>query len=237
MPQNKVRVLCTRNLDQLLISKAAAKNIFIDAIPFIKTESLETGEFTDLINKLSSENIIAIITSVNAAEGVFTHTNSAPNWKIFCTGGATKEYIKKHVPEKSITGTAKNASLLAEKIIKMKPAENIYFFCGDQRLNDLPEKLRLNNMAVTEIVSYKTIQTPVNIEEDYDGIMFFSPSAVHSFFSLNTIHLNVTVFAIGITTAQVIHTYCINKTLVSEWPGAENMTMLTINYFEENKLD
>ena len=141
----------------------------------------------------------------------------------------------KNFPKCTIEASAKNASLLAEKIIAKKNIEEIIFFCGDQRMNDLPEKLDSSGIAVNQIVAYKNIQQPKAIDENYDGIMFFSPSAVHSFFSENTIAGDVVLFAIGNTTASIIQTYCVNKIVVSEWPGAENLAALAIQYFETDK--
>ena len=42
-------------------------------------------------------------------------------------------------------------------------------------------------LSVDEVIVYKTIETPKVLTKQYDGILFFSPSAVKSFFSKNSI--------------------------------------------------
>ena len=231
MPEDIIHILCTRRLDQLLISKAAEKNIFIDVVPFITTEPVATAEFKQKSMQLLAQPIDIVFTSMHAVEAVAQYIQEKPSWKIWSVGGITKDTVKKKFGEKTIAGTAKNATTLAEKIIASKSALEVYFFCGDQRLDDLPETLKRNDIAVHEIIAYNTIQTPQQIEENYDGIMFFSPSAVHSFFSMNTIPVNVVMFSIGKTTSGIIHSYCTNKVITSEWPGAESLFNEVMKYF------
>ena len=97
-------------------------------------------------------------------------------------------------------------SALADSIIKTS-IKNIVFFSGDQRRDELPEKLKKNHIEVEEIVVYKTIETPEPISKSYNAILFFSPSAVQSFFSKNTINDSTQIFAIGSTTARAAEPY------------------------------
>ena len=46
--------------------------------------------------------------------------------------------------KENILGTADNAEQLAEKIIKDSIYKKFIFFCGDQRRDELPEKLKNN---------------------------------------------------------------------------------------------
>jgi len=236
MSSSKINVLSTRSLDLLIINKAANNNIFVDSIPFIETKAIESEALIEQIKTLSSQKIIAIFTSKNAVDIVSSTLTEKTGWKIYCTGGATKERVKECFGEETIIASAKSSSALAEKIIANTNVKEVVFFCGDQRLDDLPETLKAHNIAVNEMIVYQTFQTPKLIEEDYEGILFFSPSAVHSFFSLNTIHTDVTLFAIGKTTAATIGTYVANKIITSEWPGREQMIDLVVNYFKGKKI-
>ena len=155
------------------------------------------------------------------------------DWKIFCIGGVTKDAVCKHFGDESVIASAKNASLLAKKIIEKGNIKEIVFFCGDQRLDDLPETLRANKINVQEIIAYHNLQTPHDVQEDYDGILFFSPTAVHSFFLMNTIRTNVVLFSIGKTTTATIQSYCSNKVITSEWPGQENLLDKVLEYYRK----
>jgi uroporphyrinogen-III synthase len=233
MQQSNIPLLSTRMLDDMLLARAAENYLIIDCIPFIETRHLESEILQQHLQALAGEPVTAVFTSMNAVNAVASQLPVVPHWRIFCTGGLTKEYVIKYFGESAIAATAKNATVLAEKIIAANPSSPIIFFCGDQRLNDLPELLHTHGKTVEEVVVYTTEQTPVFIEKNYNGVLFFSPSAVHSFFSLNTIPTDVVLFSIGKTTAATIQSYCANKVVTSEWPGAESMIDLIIEYYEE----
>jgi len=86
---------------------------------------------------------------------------------------------------------------------------------------------------VHEIVVYKTRETPEEIKKHYQGILFFSPNGVNSFFRVNSIGPQVTLFAIGNTTAGAISTKTKNKVVVSETPSKEQMINKVIGYFHK----
>jgi uroporphyrinogen-III synthase len=110
------------------------------------------------------------------------------------------------------------------------------FFCGDQRRDDLPEILRTNHVEVSEIVVYHTIAKPHKIEKSYNGILFFSPSAVGSFFTNNKISDKTILFAIGNTTANEIKKYGNNKVIVTDEPSKENLVMEMIRYYTQKEI-
>ena len=233
MQQNNIPLLSTRMLDDTLIRRAAENHLIVECVSFIETLHLQSEALQHRLQALAEEPVTVVFTSMNAVNAVATQLAVVPQWKIFCTGGITKEYVIKYFGEDTIGATAKNATALAEKIIAANLSSSIIFFCGDQRLNDLPEILKTHEKEVEEIIVYTTEQTPVFIEKNYSGILFFSPSAVHSFFSLNTIPTDVVLFSIGKTTAATIQSYCTNKVVTSEWPGAESMIDIIIEYYEE----
>jgi len=230
MQPNK-KILCTRALDTQLISKAAVHNIQIDALPFIEIRKLQTQQFKEQVQQLALQNISVAFTSVNAVESVGQVIAEKPKWKISCIGGVTKDAVAKYFGEEAILVTGKNASVLSRKIIDTNNIKEVIFFCGDQRLDDLPETLRTNNIRVQEVIAYQTLQTPHDVQEDYDGVMFFSPTAAHSFFSSNTIRTDVPLFSIGKTTTATIQSYCANPVVTSEWPGQENLVEKVVEYF------
>lgn len=235
MQENKINILSTRPLHDTVIHKAAHKNIFIDAVSFIETEVINTGELVKNIQSFASQKIIAIFTSINAVEAVIKHLAEQPEWKVFSMGGITKELVIQFFGETSLLGSAKNATVLAERIIEAGNVNEVVFFCGDQRLDELPQTLAAHNIKVNEVIVYTTIQTPKEIDKPYNGIIFFSPSAVHSFFSVNTIAMSVILFAIGKTTAATIRSYVKNEVVMSEWPGKDQMVEQAIQYFSTIK--
>jgi uroporphyrinogen-III synthase len=235
MQTSDVPILCTRPLPESIIAKAFENGIRIDIIPFIKTKSIASKEIVEQIQALANKKVAVIFTSLNAVEAVIPHLSAKPDWDIYCMGGVTKELVINFFGEAAIKKTARNAVHLAEKIIAENVQQEIIFFCSDHRLDKLPDVLKTHAINFTEVIVYNTIETPHFIEKNYEGIIFFSPSAVHSFFSDNTIAMDVVFFAIGKTTAATIATYVSNEIVASEWPGQEQLIDQVIHYYNEVK--
>lgn len=232
MAEHSVQILSTRQLKKELIEKAGERHIQADAEAFIQHIPEFSLQLSNAIRQLSQQPAIVVFTSVHAVEVVKAELDGiVPPWKIFSTGGATREALLEIFTEANIIGTAKTAGSLAEKILQYPDIAEVVFFCSKQRLNDLPEKLAASGVAVNEKVVYQTVGTPIAIDKDYDAILFFSPSAVHSFFSINTIPLSVTLFSIGKTTTATIESYCGNEVVTSQWPGEANLIDLVIAYY------
>lgn len=235
MQKNKIHILSTRPAGGALISEAAQNDIIIDEISFINTQEIISDKIEKKIKELLYQNITAVFTSMNAVDAVGKYISAKTSWKIFCTGNTTKKSVQKIFGEENISGTADSAIYLAEKIIDNSSIKKIVFFCGDQRRDELPDKLKENGIEVEELVVYKTIETPKILTKQYDGILFFSPSAVKSFFSKNFITQNMQVFAIGTTTANAIKLFTHQPVIIAEIPGKENLINLVIKHFSKSK--
>ncbi|MDQ6843472.1 MAG: uroporphyrinogen-III synthase [Bacteroidota bacterium] len=236
MEKNKVTILSTRPVGKELINEAARHNILIDEISFISTERIADKEMEEKIKQLALQNITAVFTSMNAVEAVAKFINSTTMWTIFCIGNTTKKLVENSFGSANIAGTANNADQLAEKIIEQTTIKKVYFFCGDKRREELPEKLKSNNVEIEELLVYRTIETPQVISKKYDGVLFFSPSAVQSFFSKNTISWNAQVFAIGATTAEAIKPFAQLPVIIAETPGKENLLRQVVDYFSKTQI-
>ncbi len=237
MQENKRQLLCTNPIGQLLIQKAAEKGIVINVLSFIETELLRRDDLKEIITGLSRRPITVAFTSLNAVETVKTYlSGTIPRWKIWCTAGATQKSIGEYFGEEAISGTGSSALALAESMIDFGGVTELVFFCGDQRRDELPGKLKEHGIGVDEIIVYKTAAKPQQILEHYDGITFFSPSAVDSFFSVNKINKDTVLFAIGKTTAERIKTYSKNKVIVGETAGKEMLIEEAISYFQTHPI-
>ena len=234
MQKNRINILSTRPLNESIIDEAAQQNIFIDCISFIETEPVKTSELNEKLEQLSSKNIEVVFTSMNAVDAVKDHLRFKPNWKIFSIGQTTKELIKDFFGEESVVGTADDASQLADVIIKHHPKE-VFFFCGDQRRDEMPQKLNEAGISLEEIVVYKTSSTSKKINKEYDGVLFFSPSAVDSFFTTNTVASDAILFAIGNTTATAVNEIVNNKIVIADKPGKEELVKKMLAYLSPEK--
>jgi len=232
MQQNNIRILCTRPLDEVLVEEAKAAGIVIDESPFITTEPIQTIEVQQEIEQALLLSATIVFTSMNAVEAVAAWQNEEqPDWNIYCMGTTTSKLIQEYFGEHSIAGTANSAAELATLIAADRFIDKVIFFCGDQRRDELPEILEQNNIEVNEIIVYQTIAVPHKINTVYHGILFFSPSAVKSFFSNNTIPGQTILFAIGNTTATTIKKFSNNKIIISDSPGKENLVQKMMEYY------
>jgi len=237
MPQNKIHILSTRPLEQGLIDKAATKNILLDAVSFIDTEMVGDDSLKATIDELAQQPLTIVFTSMNAVDAVANYVGEKKmDWKIFAIGNTTKNLVKEKFGATHLSGTADSASALADTIIKENKSQSLVFFCGDQRRDELPTKLSQHGIGVKEIVVYKTIATSHPINKKYDGILFYSPSAVHSFFSSNKVSHDCVFFSIGKTTAEAIKKFTDNKIIVANEPSKALLVEQAIQYFETDPI-
>jgi len=232
MQQNNIRILSTRPLDKILAQEAKAAGIIIDELSFIETAPIQTIEVQQEIKQALLLSATVIFTSMNAVEAVAAWQNEElPDWNIYCIGTTTNKLVQEYFGEESIAGIANSATELAELIAADEFIDEVIFFCGDQRRDELPEILQQHNIAINEIVVYETLAVPHKINIDYHGILFFSPSAAESFFSINKIAAQTILFAIGNTTAAAIKKFSNNKIIISDKPGKENLAQKMMEYF------
>jgi uroporphyrinogen-III synthase len=230
---NKISILSTRPLEPGLLEAAKAKDVSIDIVSFIDTSPVQTTGIKEEIGKILSQPANVVFTSMNAVNTVAAYINGyPPNWNIYCIGNTTRQLAVKYFGEQSINTTANNAGELADKMID-KNVRQVVFFCGDLRREELPGKLRQNGIMVQEVIVYHTISTPHKVDKPYDGILFFSPSAVQSFFYANAVPRSTILFAIGQTTADAIKTFTDNTIIESEKPGKEDLVKKMFQFFKK----
>ncbi|NQW35392.1 MAG: hydroxymethylbilane synthase [Flavobacteriales bacterium] len=119
---------------------------------------------------------------------------------IYCVGVRTKLLIEKKLGK--VIHAENSAEKLADFLVEnIKDDEEITYFCSDIRRDALPKKLTDNNKTLIEVEAYATQNTPSTLNEVFDGVLFFSPSAIESYLSVNNT-TDVTAFCIGGTTAE-----------------------------------
>lgn len=232
----KNKILSTKKLDPLLKEKAGLRGIEIIEKDFISIQPYFTEEKKKYALELIGSGIEHIIfTSPNAVtelKPVLQNKSLSNNLKLFCISGRTKEaIINSGFPVDNIIAIAENAETLAGKIIEQK-IKDVIFFCSNHRRDALPELLKNTGVHVTEVIVYETIQNQVMISDDFDAVLFFSPSAVQSFFSMNQLKKNVVCFTIGQTTADSLRNFTDNKIIASTFPSQEMMLDTAQKYLQ-----
>ncbi|WP_373057306.1 uroporphyrinogen-III synthase [Zunongwangia sp. H14] len=167
----------------------------------------------------------AIITSKNAGKAILKKGVSIEN--CFCVGEKTSSFLKNE--KFKILETATHAAELANIITNKYKHEKFIFFCGNKRREELPAILRNNQVDFTEIEVYKTSLNFQKFSQEFDGILFFSPSAVKSFIKENGLKDSV-AFCIGKTTASEAKKH-IGNIVVATTPSIENVIVQVVKYF------
>ncbi|MGN6542458.1 MAG: uroporphyrinogen-III synthase [Ginsengibacter sp.] len=233
--RNDIQILCTKKISDSFIEFANENNIRIDSLNFIETEESVSDEIKNRVIELSEQNITAIFTSSNAVNAVGKIVKGQTNWKIFCIEPSTKKTVEDTFLNLSIVAVAKDAEGLSQKIIKDKSVKQVVFFCGNQRRDLLHSELNRNGIDVEELIVYNTIENPQTVSKTYDGILFFSPSAVRSFFAKNNLKTETTVFTIGKTTAAEVKKFSNNTIVISDIPDTGKLINEVIKYFNTIK--
>jgi len=233
----KYKVLSTKKLNPSLIEEAKKDDIEIVEQEAIKvTPILSKEKWEEIFLVIESKKEFVVFTSSNAVFALQKYLNDYTNahpidLKIFSLSGKTKQSLENCKEFGTVVETADNSKELAEKIVNSRPNE-VVFFCGNKRRNELPAILKAAGINVQEIEVYNTIETPVHAHTDIDALLFFSPSAVRSFFSINQLKATVVCFAIGQTTANSIADHTNNKIFISKKSSQEALLQKVITYFK-----
>ncbi len=178
-------------------------SIDVQVIPFTEILARDDEETKATILSLAKRKITAVFTSAYAVKFVARVLDQKPDWKIYCTRNETRVAAEDVFGAERIAKFSDNALSLSKQIISDGIKEAV-FFCGDQRMNILPENLKQQGILLEELIVYDTRLTPKKLDARPDAILFFSPTAVRSFFSMNELFPGTTVFAMGTTTAKAL---------------------------------
>ncbi|SFV27150.1 uroporphyrinogen-III synthase [Thermoflavifilum thermophilum] len=228
----RFRLLFTREIHRDLLAEARQKGFDICCESFIETRPVEPSLIAGYLHEILPRPIHAIFTSAHAVEAVLPLVGKEKlSWTVFSLDGETRAAVLRYQPEIHLI-TAPNAALLAEQIISLPSHRQAewYFFCGNRRLDILPQRLSQQGISLREIEVYDTRLTPKRIATIYDGYAFFSPSSVESFFSLNRLTEPRPCFAIGETTAQALEHYA-SQVIVSPKPQTVFLLQTIYAYF------
>jgi uroporphyrinogen-III synthase len=213
MPDRPFTILSTASMPLERIPKMP-DSIHLVLIPFIEIIPRQDESLKKQISSLESKKTSVVFTSAQAVRSVTALLSKKPDWTIYCIRNETGLALENWFGKAYILRTAENAMALSDRIIS-DAIEEAYFFCGDQRLDKLPDRLKKQGVKLTELIVYETRLTPVRIENQPDAILFFSPTAVRSFFSVNSLSPATLIFALGKTTADELKTHTSLPVIVS----------------------
>jgi uroporphyrinogen-III synthase len=203
---------------------------------FIQIEPIASATLQETCRKIFAQSYQVVFTSANAVRIVSSLLEEVPSkGVVYCIQGATEAAVKNHFPYADILGVAGYGKVLADIIVAQNSVQELDFFCGNIRSNDLPQRVSQAGISLHEHTVYKTTATPTRIDDPLDGVLFYSPSGVDSFFSQNTLVDQTTCFAIGHTTAAAIQKHVRQQPILARYPESKALLEAAIDYFKTNE--
>ncbi len=216
--KSAISILSTRILDPAIINEAKESGILIDCIPFIDIHYRSIADIRQQLGDITSGDIF-IFTSQHAVQAAFEILKELTN-KTYCISGATCNAIKQ--TSLNVIATADYASELI-RLIEVDEKARYVLFCGDKRLPTIPDFLQQQQLRLSEVICYNNIASPKKAEQHYEGIMFYSPSGVESYFQLNSPSSHQKYYCIGTTTVKALLKYSKENIVVAEKPSIHSM--------------
>lgn len=224
-------IVSTKVLRHELVKNMESAGLMVTQADFIT----KTIRIPDSMDRLALHSAI-VLTSKTAVEAWMQIVNvlklDAKKYSVFCLEGATQTLCIQY--GLTIEGRAADASLLADVILKNKAVTAVTFVCGNLRRDELPDKLTESGIGIQEITAYQTEHYPLIIEQPYHGVLFFSPSAVDSFLSLNA-NSSSACFCLGKTTGHHARASGYTEVHVAETHTPEALVKKVIQHYK-NKI-
>ncbi|MFN2261861.1 MAG: uroporphyrinogen-III synthase [Psychroflexus sp.] len=186
----------------------------IEIKPLINSESFQNKYF---------EN--AIVTSQKSVEFI----KFAKIERCFCVGQKTANLLRRFNFQVEVI--SEYGSDLAEIITEKYSDLKFHFFCSEQRRDELPTFLKTKNVLFEEIHLYKTQSNLKHFNRNFEAVLFFSPSAVKSFFEMNSAKYSKLI-CIGETTASCARKFS-SEIFVANKTSVENVIVKTVQVLKQ----
>jgi len=175
---------------------------------------------------ITPDDHLLIFSSKNAVAGFYSSFSKSnlSSCKCLCVGNAAAGMlVEKGMTVLEVYPTAKE---LAASLEKNHAADSFVYYCGNIRLDLIPDTLNNLGFAWQEATVYRTVLNPVKWERAYEAVVFFSPSAVGSFMALNPMG-SATGYCIGKTTGAALKKYT-NRILFPKTPDRKSLMDLLL---------
>ena len=199
----KPRILSTKVLSQDLEAFVRENGGDYIERDFIRIEAKVSAE--DLCDSVAHN--VVMISSKNAITGI-SSSEKLLGKEILCVGEKTKHAIEQICA--TVSHKFNSSSTMAAHAVKNgTPAT---FICGERRMPQVEEAFTKAGIELQIIETYSTHLTPEKIEGELDAVIFYSPSGVESFFSLNG-EFSGRAICIGSTTEKEARKYTDNTSV------------------------
>lgn len=200
-------------------------------IPFITVELLLNFavEISDSSELKHSDAFV--FTSKNAVKAMATTDifNQYKDRYFFAVGESTAQELHKQGVNAIIPPSPNSISLAQFILEKYAGIQQLSYFCGNLRKDDLPQEFKKEGKLLHEMIVYNTKMQEIKTNEHYDAIVFYSPSAVKAYFKKNVLVDNSIVLSIGPITSSELRNYYQGEILEAKSPDTDSMISLLKN--------
>lgn len=219
-----ITVLSTKILTASQKAILTDANINVEEYDAINIEYLSPDIDTTFKNIIfTSQNTVKAFIKIVGPQNLKNNFYTA-----YCVGEKTKSILEENgikVMEMTSYG-AELAKILVNKYSNI----SFLFLCGDKRRHEIPSYLTRHKVAFKEQTVYKNTPNPRTFATDCNGILFFSPSGIKSFITMNNLK-NSMAFCIGTTTAAEAEKHTKNITIAQK-PTIESLLERVLESFK-----
>jgi uroporphyrinogen-III synthase len=224
---SSVTLFSTKALSKEALHFVTEMNWSLESINMIETRCavsrVQIHHFLELCKK-KNKKLVLIFSSVNAIKHLvdaikhFGFEFPAGLLSV-CVGKKTKHYAEVFLQAFVLYSETNSTQLLNRLLKDFSPEYTFIYCCGNRRLAILPNGMKGSGFSIEEFVVYETVLTPATLINNYDTVLFFSPSAVDSFFGKNTWSSNVLAVSIGNSTSERLGLFGVKNICEAETPG------------------
>jgi uroporphyrinogen-III synthase len=224
------RIISTRRINEHLKQEALDHGFLIADQDFLSFDYLSGNHLAEVVK---NSGPAFVFTSQHAVKAVMRiideYQIKLVNKDCFCIEGKTRQDAVEH--GFNVLGEAGNSASLA-LVIAATDQQEVIFFSGNLKREELANTLTANNIKVHEHIVYHKSLLPLKVQEDYQGVMFFSPSQVDAFAAGNLLSREIPAFCIGSTTGEYLHNKGHKNTVVAEQKNTGSVLNKIYEYYK-----
>lgn len=222
------KVLFTKHFENRFLDISLHQTIQYETIPFLEINLIQKEKFE---NQIRSNFHHYLLTSQNAAKAI---QNLKLHGTFYVVGNKTAQFLTEQGFKVAVVKN--DAKDLADYITKHLEPTQWTYFCGNHRRNTLLDELDKSNHKIHEIIVYESVKKPQKLTtKNWDGIAFFSPLGVQSYFEYNEISEETTIFTIGKTTSEEVSIYTNNQIITASLPSLSHLVHSINEFFHDKK--
>ena len=225
MEDRKLQIISARKLPQKWITHAKDVGISLQDFDFLQITPKDPSSFENL---LLSHSCPLVLTSKHAIHAIAPLVHLLPNKNVYVIEGETSNIAEK--AGLHIMGTGNNAAELIRKLKLDKP-ESVLHCTTSNRIPTLSKQLPNYKINYHLVEVYDKILKPQKVE-NYDGILFYSPSQIDSFLLANELIPHKPMFCMGSTTANHLKKRNHHPILTAKRPTIADLMELMLKYYK-----